>query len=167
MKRGGCAGGIRVVTGVSGDNAGVDHRWVARVLLSLLCGIQGIATVAIDLNRTHATNPEWVGHARFHVVWQTLTMALLAVVELGLLWGGWVSEERGFILALVLAGLSPVAFLVACVARRMFGGTLFDANGILPLPVRVGSRVVPVDMNLAAVVGALTAMGVMAGIYWW
>jgi hypothetical protein len=145
----------------------MDHRWVARVLLSLLCGIQGVATVAIDLNRTHATNPGWVGHARFHVVWQTLTMALLAGVELALLWGGWVGEERGFTLALVLAGLSPVAFLMTGAARKMFGGTLFDANGILPLPVWVGSRLVQVDMNLVAVVGALVAMGVMAGIYWW
>ncbi len=145
----------------------MDHRWVARVLLSLLCAIQGMATVAIDLNRTHATNPEWVGHARFHVVWQTLMMPLLAVVELGLLWGGWVSAERGFVLALVLAGVSPVAFLLSCATRRMFGGTLFDPNGILPLPVRVGGRVVQVDGNLAAVVGALVAMGVMVGIYLW
>jgi hypothetical protein len=145
----------------------VDHRWVARVLLSLLCGIQGIATVAIDLNRTHATNPRWVGHARFHVVWQTLTMALLAVVELALLWGGYVGEERGFNLALVLTGLSPVAFLVSCATRRAFGGTLFDPNGIPPLPVRVGSRVVTVDMNFAAVVAALVVMGVLVGMYRW
>jgi hypothetical protein len=146
---------------------GHELRWMARVLLSLLCGIQGIATVAIDLNRTHATNPRWVGHARFHVVWQTLTMALLAVVELVLLWGGWVGEERGFYLALALTGLSPVAFMVSCATRRAFGGTLFDPNGIPPLPVRVGSRVVKVDMNLAAVVGALVALGVIVGMYRW
>lgn len=145
----------------------MDHRWVARVLLSLLCGIQGIATVAIDLNRTHATNPRWVGHARFHVVWQTLTMALLAAVELTLLWSGYVRAERGFYLALALAGLSPVAFLVTCAMRRGFGGTLSDSNGIPPLPVRVGSSVVKVDMNLAAVVGALIAMGVMVVMYRW
>ena len=145
----------------------MDHRWIARIGLSLLCGIQGLATVVIDFNRTHATNPKWVGHARFHVVWQTLTMALLAVVELGLLWGGWVSEERGFTVALVLAGLSPVAFLLSCATRKAYGGTLFDANGIAPLPVRVGSRVVQVDMNLVAVVGALVAMGGIVVIYRW
>jgi hypothetical protein len=137
------------------------------VLLSLLCGIQGIAMVAIDLNRTHATNPRWVGHARFHVVWQTLTMALLAAVELGLLWRGYVGEERGFYLAMLLAGLSPVAFLGSCATRRGFGGTLSDANGILPKRVVIGRRVVLVDLNLAAVVGALMAMGVMVAIYCW
>jgi hypothetical protein len=144
-----------------------ELRWMARVLLSVLCGIQGVATVAIDLNRTHATNPRWVGHARFHVVWQTLTMALLAVVELVLLWGGYVDQGRGFYLALALAGLSPVAFLLSSATRKVFGGTLFDANGIPPLPVRVGSRVVQVDMNLVAVVGALVAMGGIVVIYRW
>jgi hypothetical protein len=145
----------------------VDHRWVARVLLSLLCGIQGIATVTIDLNRTHATNPRWVGHARFHVVWQTLTMALLAVVELGLLWSRCVGEERGFYLAMLLAGLSPVAFLGSCATRRAFGGTLSDTNGILPKRVVIGRRVVLVDMNLAAVLGALVVMGVIVAMYRW
>jgi hypothetical protein len=145
----------------------VDHRWAARLLLSLLCGIQGIATVAIDLNRTHATNPRWAGHARFHVVWQTLTMALLAVVELTLLWSGYVRAERGFYLALALAGLSPVAFLVTCATRRGFGGTLSDSNGIAPKRVVIGRRVVLVDMNLVAVVAALIAMGVMVGMYRW
>ena len=146
---------------------GHELQWVARVLLSVLCGIQGIATVAIDLNRTHATNPQWVGHARFHVVWQTLTMALLAVVELGLLWGGWIGAEQGFYAALVLAGLSPMAFLLSSATRTMFGGTLFDANGIRPLPVRMAGRVVQVDMNLVAVVGALVTLGVIVGMYRW
>jgi hypothetical protein len=140
---------------------------MARVLLSLLCGIQGMATVAIDLNRTHATNPRWVGHARFHVVWQTLTMALLAVVELVLLWGGWVGEEQGFYLALALTGLSPLAFLVSCATRRAFGGTLSDPNGIPPKRVPIGGRVVLVDMNLVAVVTALMVMGGLVGMYRW
>ncbi len=37
----------------------MDHRNIARVLLSLLCAVQGLATLGIDLNRTHATNPKW------------------------------------------------------------------------------------------------------------
>ena len=143
----------------------MDHRLIARVGLSLLCGVQGIATVAIDFNRTHATNPEWTRHARFHVVWQTVTTALAAVVELGLLWGGWVSEAEGFTLAMVMAGLSPIAFLVACAGRRWFGGALSDPNGIPPWPVKVGGRVVLVDGNLAAVVAALLTMVVLVVIW--
>jgi hypothetical protein len=143
----------------------VDHRLTARVGLSLLCGIQGIATVAIDFNRTHATNPEWTRHARFHVVWQTVTTALASVVELGLLWGGWVSFELGFYLALVMASLSPIGFMVACMGRRWFGGALSDPNGIPPVRLDLGRRVIAVDMNLVAVVAALVTMGVIVMIW--
>lgn len=143
----------------------MDHHWVARVLLSLLCAIQGIATVAIDLNRTHATNPLWPGHARFHVVWQTLAVALMSVVELGLLWGRVMSVERGFYLAMLLAGISPVAFLLTCVVRKGFGATLSDPNGIPPMRIKVGSRTVSADGNLAAVVLALISLFVFLLIF--
>ena len=143
----------------------LDHRWIARAGLSLLCGIQGIATMALDLNRTHATNALWARHARFHVVWQTLTVTLTSVVELGLLWGGWVGVGMGFTLAMLLASLSPIAFLISFATERWFGGALSDPNGIPPLPVQMAGRVVKVDGNLAAVVAALVAMGLLGAIW--
>lgn len=145
----------------------MDHRWIARVLLSLLCGIQGMATLLIDLNRTHATNPAWVRHARFHVVWQTLTMVLLAVVEVALIWGGYVGAERGFYLAVTLAALSPAAFLLSFAGRVWFGGALSDVNGIQPLRVVIGGRTLLVDMNLVAVIAAVISLAAFVAIYRW
>ena len=145
----------------------MNHRLVARVLLSLLCGIQGIATMLIDLNRTHATNPLWVRHARFHVVWQTFTMVLLAVVEVALIWGGWVDAERGFYLAAMLAAVSPAAFLLSFAGRAWFGGALSDANGIRPLRMAVGGRTLLVDMNLVAVIAAVISLAAFVTIYRW
>lgn len=133
----------------------MDHQFVSRVLLSLLCGVQGIATVVIDLNRTHATNPTWARHARFHVVWQTLTMALLAVLEVVLLWGNMVSREGGFYLALLLATVSPVAFLLAWVGRRLFDGALSDPVGIPPVRLVLFGRLRAFDLNMVAVLVAL------------
>lgn len=147
------------------DHRFVEQRFVCRVLLSLLCGVQGVATIAIDLNRTHATNPGWVRHARFHVVWQTLTMALLAVVEVGLIWGKIVGEGTGFYLALVLAGLSPVAFLLAWVARKSFDGALSDPKGIPPLRVTFFHRERSLDMNMVAVVTAMLFLAVIGFAY--
>jgi len=143
----------------------VDHRLIARVGLSLLCAIQGIATVVLDCNRTHATNPTWTPHARFHVVWQTSTTALAAAAELVLLWSGWVGEAQGFYLALMMASLSPIGFLATCVTIGWFGGALSDANGIQPVPLNVGSRIVKVDLNLVAVVAALVTIGAIIFIY--
>ena len=145
----------------------MDHRFVARMLLALLCGIQGIATPLIDLNRTHATNPAWVRHARFHVVWQTFTMVLLGVVEVALIWGGWVDAEHGFYLAAMLAAVSPAAFLLSFAGRAWFGGALSDANGIPPLRVVAGGRSVLVDMNLAAVIAAVISLAAFVAIYRW
>jgi hypothetical protein len=145
----------------------VDHRFVARLLLSLLCGIQGISTLLIDLNRTHATNPAWARHARFHLVWQTLTMALLAVVEVALIWGGWMDPERGFYLALTLAALSPMAFLLSYTGRGWFGGALSDPNGIQPLRVVLARRTLLVDLNLVAVIAAVLYLAAMVVLYRW
>ena len=140
----------------------MDRTLVARLALSLLCALQAIATVAIDFNRTHATNPKWPGHARFHVVWQTLTVTLLAVVEVVLIWSG---RTGGFYLASLLAALSPIAFLVAFVARRLFGGTLSDPNGIPPAKVNLLGTVRSFDMNLVAVGVALMAVALIDAIY--
>ena len=121
--------------------------------------------MAIDFNRTHATNSAWTRHARFHVVWQTLTTALASVVELGLLWSGWVNDESGYYLALLLASLSPIAFLVACATRRWFGGALSDPNGIPPLRLALRRKVIAVDLNLVAVVAALVTVGALVVIW--
>ena len=139
----------------------MERTLLARLALSSLCALQGIATVAIDLNRTHATNPLWPGHARFHVVWQTFTIALLSVVELVLIWS-WRTD--GFYLASLLAALSPIAFLVAFAARRLFGGTLSDPNGIPPARVNLLGAVRSFDMNLVAVVVALIALALIDAI---
>ena len=141
------------------------HQWLlARLALSGVCALQGLATVAIDFNRTHATNPLWPGHARFHLVWQTITVALLSCVELALVWAHGPYEAQAFSLALVLAAVSPLGFLAACVGRRLFGGTLFDPNGIQPLRVALLGRVRSLDMNLVAVLVALVSLAAIAGI---
>jgi len=111
----------------------LSHLLVARVLLSLLCGLQGIATLVIDFNGTHATNPTWTGHARFHVVWQSVSVALLSVLELVLIWFQGPYQKDAFYLTLLLTAISPLGFMIAFVSRRIFGGTLSDPNGIPPV----------------------------------
>jgi hypothetical protein len=127
----------------------LDHLLLARVALSCLCGIQAIATVAIDFNRTHATNPLWTGHARFHLVWQSATIVFLSALELLLIWFSGLNDTPAFYLALVLAALSPLGFLTAYVSRRRYAGTLSDPNGIPSARVRLFGDVRAIDMNLA------------------
>src|SRR4029079_1718828 len=59
---------------------------VAQVLLTLVTlGYSAIPTLA-DFNKTHATNPRWTPHARFHVVWQVSSYLGVAAIGLALLW---------------------------------------------------------------------------------
>jgi len=143
----------------------VDRAQVARVALSTLCALQGLATVAIHCNRTHATNPSWTGHARYHVVWQSASVALMSVVELSLVWSRGPWEREAFYLASVLAAMSPLGFMAAFVSRRMYGGSLFDPNGVPPLRVRFRGKVRSVDMNFFVVTTALFALAAIDAIY--
>ena len=143
----------------------MDHRIVARVLLSFVCALQGVATLAIDLNRTHATNPLWVKHARFHVVWQTVSVFILSAIEVALVWcrGPWM--EQSFFLAMILAGVPMLGFLGAFAFRNAYGGALSDPNGIPPLRLAIAGKMLHVDMNLAAELVALFALGAIFAIY--
>lgn len=130
----------------------------ARVLLALFCLIQGLATAAIDLNRTHATNPLWPGHARFHLVWQVAGAAIMAIVEVVLLlWRGPAYEER-FYLAALLAVVPLLSFLIALLFRRFYAGSLQDPNGIPRARLALLGRVWRIDMNVFAVVAGLVVV---------
>lgn len=48
--------------------------------------IYGFARPFADFNATHAGNPLWPGHAKFHVVWQVIITFGLAVLGSYLLW---------------------------------------------------------------------------------
>ena len=136
----------------------MSHQTTARILLAIFCALQGAGTVAVDMNRTHAANPQWIGHARFHVVWQSATIVALTVFEIVLLfWQGRESELRFYAVA-ALAAIPPVGFFAAFLTRRIYGGTLSDPNGIPPLRIKMASSHYCVDMNLVVECAALAVL---------
>jgi hypothetical protein len=58
----------------------------ARVLLTLTVVGYALVTMIADFNETHATNPKWTAHARFHVVWQVLSYVGIGLVAVYLIW---------------------------------------------------------------------------------
>src|SRR6266581_2202743 len=122
---------------------------VARLTVSAIAAGQGILPLFIDLNRTHATNPLWPGHARFHVVWQAFTVLPMSAIAIALLWWPGAAMRERFYIAFTLTATSMAGFLVAVLSRRLYGGALHDANGIQPVRLRLGSREIVFDMNLA------------------
>lgn len=136
----------------------MNHQLSARIALSILSAVQGAATVAIDFNRTHATNPSWTGHARFHIVWQIGTVVFLSVSGLLLIWAPAFSSTQCFYLASLLTALSPLGFLTAFLFRKVYGGTLNDPNGIPQLHLDLFGEILTIDMNLVAVTAALVSL---------
>ena len=143
----------------------MNHVLLAQIPLSFLRTIQGLATLAIDFNRTHATNSAWTGHARFHVVWQTVSVALLSVLEIVLIWMRGPCQRDNFYLALLLTAVSPLGFMIAFLGRKMFGGALSDPDGTPPVRMTLFGIVRSIDLNFAAVLAALLSLGAILAIY--
>src|SRR5579863_7475335 len=122
--------------------------FAARLIVTAIAAGQGVMPVFIDLNKTHATNPLWTGHARFHLVQQVFTLLPAAAIEVALLWYPGAAWRARFYLAALLTATALVGFLLAVVLRPLYGGTLHDPNGIQPLRLQIGSRRVVFDMNV-------------------
>ena len=143
----------------------MTHQAIARDLLAALCGLQGLATLAIDCNRTHATNPEWPGHARFHLVWQVTTIAGLALLEVVLVLASGPFQEQRFYLAAVLASIPMLSFFAAFITRGIYKGTLSDPNGVPPATITVRGSTLRIDINLVAELCGLLALAVIIALY--
>jgi hypothetical protein len=131
----------------------------------LLCFFQGLGTLLIDLGHTHATNPEWTRHARFHVVWEVISTALLALLELALLLiPGHLYEER-FYLAAILASIPMLSFFGALATRRLFGSALYDPNGIPPVRIVIFGSEKWIDLSVVTETLAFTTLLAIVGLF--
>jgi hypothetical protein len=138
---------------------------LARVLLTLATLGYSLAPAIADFNATHATNPAWTPHARFHVVWQVLSYIGVALVGLGLIWIAGPSAPARLYLAALLAAAVYAGFFATAFAMPKFGGRLIDTNGYPPFTVvNLAGRAVPLDRNTTVFSGmlAILLLGVLA-----
>jgi len=140
--------------------------FAAKLMVSAIAAGQGVLPVFIDLNRTHATNPLWTGHARFHLVYQVFTLLPLGAVEVALLWWPGPDSAARFYLAVLLTATSLAGFLLAALTRKLYGGTLSDPNGYRPVRIHAGSRSVEFDLNLPVVAIASVLLVAAVVLFW-
>jgi len=133
----------------------------AKILVTLVAVATGLGPMRADFNATHATNPLWTPHARFHVVWQVLCQAGIAVFVLYLVWGAQFSGH--VLLAAVLNFNWILTFFLTLANMKRFEGSLKDVNGIAPFRFRIGGRVHLVDTNLfgAALLASLNTIALV------
>jgi len=143
----------------------VTHMAIARGLLAILCGTQGAGTLLIDLNRTHATNPLWPKHARFHLVWQAMSYAVFSLLELALILAPGPFQVERFYLAAIFASIPMLSCLGAFTWRKKYGGALSDPNGFPPVRVVFFGPELHIDLNLLAEVLALLMLVAIIAVF--
>lgn len=141
-----------------------DQFLLARVLFTLMTLGYCAATVVADFNATHATNPRWTPHARFHVVWQVLSYVGFGLMALALIWWpGPMATERLYLAAL-MGVIVYTAFFVAVFAMPLYGGGTYDENGYQPFtaPVPIIARRWDVNITAFSVQVAILIAGLAA-----
>ena len=149
---------------IRGNVMHFDYGLVARILLTLVTLVYSLGTIVADFNQTHATNPKWTPHARFHVVWQILSYSGFGLLALALLWVPGPTAMERLILVAIMAAIIYGAFFVALFAIPVFGGGVYDDNGYLPFaaPLPIIAKRWDVNITVFSVQVALLAAGSLA-----
>jgi len=141
-----------------------DLSLLARILLTLATIGYGFATVLADFNKTHATNPKWTPHARFHVVWQISSYVGFGLLALALLWWPGAYAVERLYLAAAMATIVYGAFFAAAFAMPIYGGGAYDDNGYLPFaaPVPVIAKAWDVNITVFSVLTVILLAGTLS-----
>src|SRR4051812_18102300 len=99
-----------------------DGNLLARILLTIATIGYGVITVKADFNRTHATNPLWTPHARFHVVWQITSYVGFGLIAFALIWMPGPYRVERLYLAAGFAAVVYGAFFIALATMSVYGG---------------------------------------------
>lgn len=115
-----------------------------------LLGFAIVATVAIVaiadvFNATHLFNPDWPGHARFHIGMQFTTLVIVSLFSLAAL-------RRGQVWT---AALAPASFWPGLFVAYLIPGTDVYASEALR---ELGT---PINLILAGVLLGITGLGVV------
>ncbi|MGC1822806.1 MAG: DUF6640 family protein [Pseudolabrys sp.] len=141
-----------------------DRILIARLLFSLMTVGWAILAVVADFNKTHATNPAWTPHARFHVVWQISSYVGFGLLAFGLIWWpGPLAVERLYLVAL-MGAIVYAAFFAALIAMPIYGGAAYDQNGYQPFraPIPIIAKRWDANITAFSVQLAILAAGLLA-----
>jgi len=131
----------------------INPIFIVNIILSAIC--LGLALIAplIDFNESHATNPLWTGHARFHLVWQVNALIASGVLVLILLW--LVPSSMNLLISITILYLWLLSFMFALIFMPIYDGKLNDVNGVPPIEFSLLGKKMQIDRNVQAISGGL------------
>jgi hypothetical protein len=95
----------------------------AQLLLSLTA-FEFFGPIVRDYNATHALNPAWVGHARFHLIWLLGFMGMSGIANLYLVWVRRPFDVRNLWLSFAWQACNLGGFWIAVVLAPAYGGAV-------------------------------------------
>lgn len=125
-----------------------DQLLIPRLLFTLVAFAIAVGPIFADFNKTHATNPLWTPHARFHVVWQVLSQNGISLVILYLLWSDATDYSTHIVVAAILNYIWGASFYTTLASMKLYDGALKDVNGIKPFRFNIFGKIHLVDTNL-------------------
>ncbi len=125
-----------------------DALLVPRLLFTVVAVMISVGPIFADFNKTHATNPLWTPHARFHVVWQVLSQSGVSLVILWLLWTNAADYTTHIWVAAILNYVWIASFYATLASMPLYGGALKDVNGIKLFRFNIFGNIYLVDTNL-------------------
>jgi len=95
-----------------------------QLLMTVAIAQFGLVPPIADLNRSHALNPDWPAHARFHVTAQVATTSLAAGAAAAVLWWPGLPLVLRANLAAVASAAVLGGFFTAVAASRWVDGAI-------------------------------------------
>lgn len=138
---------------------------IAQILVTFSTVLITGAPLRADLHPSHATNPLWTGHARYHVVWQVLSYACLGILNLYLIWYN--PSIENLILSAAILGCIIIGFFLTALSVKRFGGKFYDENGYVPFArPKLFGKTIEMDVNATGfIVFAAVLIISMVSIY--
>jgi hypothetical protein len=101
----------------------IEGLTTVRILLTI-CAFEFFGPCIRDSNRSHLLNPHWVGHARFHLMWQLGFMFFSGIATLALIWLPDPLRPIHLLLAAGWMGGNLFGFWVAVALVRIYKGLI-------------------------------------------
>ena len=130
----------------------LEYMFIGKILFSFVAFGLSFMPLLVDFNESHATNPLWTGHARFHLVWQVTALTMTGLIVILLLWV--FPSVSNTIISIVLLYIWLICFFIAWLAMPIYGGKPNDVNGVPPVNMNFFGKQYEVDRNLQGIVSA-------------
>jgi hypothetical protein len=101
-----------------------DARILAARIALTLTALEFFGPIVRDFHPSHALNPDWVGHARVHLVWLLGFMGLSGVANLYLVWFRRPFELRNLWLSACWQSCNLGGFWIAYVLVPFYDGAI-------------------------------------------